>query len=267
MRNHIVLALGRSGSNYLANLLNQHPRVTNYGEVLSKWSIPYKLYQKMSLGNLNLSEYLDFIYSNPAFFYSAHAYSAISHLKRGKPVNFKRWNAMHSIGTKDFSYSFIKQGITSYLKDHHEILVINLYRKNILKQFISLQKMKADKIVKVISPQTSSKNNRNSKIYLDISLTLKTLEKFDRQQREHLDMVSELPKRQVINIQYEDFFASSSSEEEYKKEIFRFLGVESFELQSEHRKILPDKIVDIVENHTELNQALEGTRFHLYLDS
>ncbi len=42
MNRHIILTSGRSGSNYLANTLNQHPQIVNYGEVLATTLIPYK---------------------------------------------------------------------------------------------------------------------------------------------------------------------------------------------------------------------------------
>ena len=36
MERHVILTLGRSGSNTLCDMLNQHPEVLNFGEVLAE---------------------------------------------------------------------------------------------------------------------------------------------------------------------------------------------------------------------------------------
>lgn len=46
MNKHIILTNGRSGSNYISGVLNSHPHITNYGEVLGEWTVPYMIYDK-----------------------------------------------------------------------------------------------------------------------------------------------------------------------------------------------------------------------------
>ncbi|MEL4894915.1 hypothetical protein [Crocosphaera sp. Alani8] len=55
---------GRSGSNYVAGVINQHPQLVNYGEVLGEWTLPYRLYEKLANHKVPVDSYLDYIYSN-----------------------------------------------------------------------------------------------------------------------------------------------------------------------------------------------------------
>lgn len=116
MQKHIIFTNGRSGSNYLANTLNLHPNITNYGEVLGDWTIPYQLHKKLGLGGRTVTEYLNHIYTSKSFFYSAQTYSAISHLKKKKAPNFKFWHQIQTLGIKDFSINFKMRKISNYLE-------------------------------------------------------------------------------------------------------------------------------------------------------
>ncbi len=267
MKKHIILTLGRSGSNYLANLLNKHPKITNYGEVLGEWTIPYKIYTKMRLGHISTEKYLDFVYSSRFFFYAAHAYSAISHLRKGgKELNFEYYGDIETIGIKDFSFNFKRRGISSYLKERRDIFVINLYRENILKRFISLEKMRLSGVAKLTGSGQGEKADHARKIKLDIPYTLSQLEKFDQRLSEHQSLVQELPQELVLNICYEHVFVDQNSMSHCKQEVFDFLGVQPIAAKSEHRKILSDKLEDVIENFDEIVVALHETRFARYLD-
>lgn len=265
MKKHIILSLGRSGSNYLANLLNNHPQITNYGEVLGEWTMPYKLHTKLGFGGKSAETYLDNIYNSQLFFYAGHTYSAISHLRKGKKVNFKHWQHMETVGVKDFSMNFKRRGIFSYLKDRSEILVINLYRENLLKRFISLEKMKDSGVIKVANSDRNKTNNPSQKITLDIPYTLNQLEIFEQELSDHKQMIEDLPQSQVLNIRYEELFADAESKYRCEKEVFNFLGVQPMPAKSDHRKILSDNLADIIENYDELKNTLENTRFAQYL--
>ncbi|MEM7581601.1 MAG: hypothetical protein AAF316_17540, partial [Cyanobacteria bacterium P01_A01_bin.80] len=74
MNKHLILTNGRSGSNYLVTLFNSHPQITNYGEVLGDWTLPYKLNKKIKFGLPlfdNYHNYLNYIYNSKLFFYSS----------------------------------------------------------------------------------------------------------------------------------------------------------------------------------------------------
>ncbi len=101
---HILLTNGRSGSNFVANPLNLHPEIVNFGEILGDWTLPYKAFKKISWPGRSNAEYVDFIYSSPFIYYLAQLISSISHCRRGVSVNFKRRGNIKSIGIKDFSF-------------------------------------------------------------------------------------------------------------------------------------------------------------------
>ena len=48
MNRHIILTNGRSGSNNIANTLNLHAQLVNFGEVLGSWTLPRRLYELSS---------------------------------------------------------------------------------------------------------------------------------------------------------------------------------------------------------------------------
>ena len=74
MKHHFILTSGRSGSNYLANTLNSSKQVVNIGEVLGYWTVPHKLYSRVSnLFNISYEEYLDLLLENQTSFYAAQA--------------------------------------------------------------------------------------------------------------------------------------------------------------------------------------------------
>jgi hypothetical protein len=87
MNKHIIFTHGRSGSNYLRDLLNTHPHVTNYGEVLGDWTLPQKLH-KIGWGGQSNIEFLERVYSSQSFFYLAQLYSTYEHVRKRKPRQF-----------------------------------------------------------------------------------------------------------------------------------------------------------------------------------
>lgn len=150
MNKHFIYTGSRSGSNYLVNLLNAHPQITNYGEVMGEWTVPYKLHSRIGLGGKSMLDYLNFIYTNPLFFYAAQFYAVNERVWKGKPLNFKHWNQIKTLGIKDFHMHFCneKKYLWSFFKDHDEILIINLYRKNLLNKFISLKMLSVTHVVR-----------------------------------------------------------------------------------------------------------------------
>jgi hypothetical protein len=263
MKRHIILTNGRSGSNYLVNLLNSHPQIINYGEVLGDWILPYKLHKRLKLGGDSATEYLQYIYSSKIFFYLAQSYSSISRLRKQKQPRFKRWNQIQSIGIKDFSINFRKRQLQSFFQTQNDILVINLYRENSLKRVFSRFIMRQTGTIKVEKQQS----NFHEKLYIPLDTVMRDLEIFEQETDEQFELISALPRQNVLNVRYEDLFASERSQNEYRDQIFEFLEVKPFSVQSSHRKILSDDLSTIISNYNELCDALEKTKFGKYLHS
>ncbi|MDJ0677522.1 MAG: hypothetical protein QNJ36_19425 [Calothrix sp. MO_167.B42] len=261
MQHHLILTNGRSGSNYLRSLLNQHPQVVNYGEVLGDWTIPYKLRKQLGLGGDSPESYLDYIYSSQVFFYLAQIYSAYSKITKKEKINFKNINQVATLGIKDFSINFVRKNLEHYLKEREDILVINLFRRNSLKRLISLQSMQLSGVVEVRGNGAKVKR----KVYLPIDNLLPQLEIFEAEKNQQFDLLKEIEQKRILNIAYEDYFSSAKSQEQYNHEIFEFLGVPEMKVKSNHSRILPDKVSEKLENYEAVVQTLNGTEYEVYL--
>ncbi len=252
---HFILTHGRSGSNFLVNSINMHPDLTNYGEVLGEWTVPYKLYRIMNVFNVAPDKYLDKLYSNAPLFYSAQVASAISHIAKGKPVNFKRKSRLKSIGLKDFAFLLEKWQLLNYLENRSDIKIIHLVRKNHLKRYVSLLNMRNTGIVK------SEENKKNNQVTLDIKDTIKNLEIFEKELMTGNSIIEKLEPHRVLNIDYDKYFENSQSIIGTNNKVFRFLGVTELDISSSQQKIMSDKLEDCIKNYPELYEALKGTRF------
>ena len=270
MKEHIIITNGRSGSNYLSNLLNAHPRVVNYGEVLGDWNLPYKLHHKFNLGGKSVTDYLHYIYTSPFFFYAAQFYSLYTHLKKRKKINFKFRNKIESLGIKEFSINFKKRNINHWLQNNNDIFVINLFRENQLKRLISVEMMKHSNVVYLdnkSTPKMGTDTFKKKKIYLNPKDILNQLSIYEQEIDEQNALARNTPSKKILNIRYEDLFSSSQSQAEYTKKIFNFLNVEQIYVESSHKKILSDKLPDLIENYEEIKRILQNSPFANYLDS
>jgi len=266
MKKHIIFTMGRSGSNYLSNLLNAHPEATNYGEVLGEWTLPFKIFSRIKTRKSSTEGYLDFIFTSASFFYLSQIYSAYSHLRKGKPINLKRRGALKTIGIKEFSVNFHRRNICNYLSSRDDILVINLYRENVLKRLISLEKMQESGAAVFSSTSESANPNTKDKIVLQIPQLLEGLNLFQKEFETHQQMIQDLPQDRVLNIRYEDLFADTAGRSRYDNEIFRFLGLKPIAIASDHRKLLSDDLRQVVANYQEVEQALRNTEYERYLE-
>ncbi|MEB3283456.1 MAG: hypothetical protein VKK42_31495 [Lyngbya sp.] len=273
MNKHFIYTGSRSGSNYLVNLLNAHPQITNYGEVLGEWTLLYKLHSKIGLGGKSTIDYLNYIYTNPLFFYAAQIYSATAHLQNRKPINLKQWKQVNTVGIKDFHMNLMgkKSDRWSFFKNDDEMLIINLYRENLLKKYVSLEMMSSTKIISSqdINPndEKTEEKSKLSKLYVNLHEVLPTLERGYAMLQERMDRLKQLPQRRVFHVRYEDLFASASSQTYYRDAIFQFLGVDPINVESNHRKLLSKKLSDTIKNYEEIYDTLKKTKFAMYLNS
>lgn len=262
MNRHIILTSGRSGSNYLANTLNQHKKIVNYGEVLAGMIIPYKFYDKYKkIYRWSVIDYLNYVYSSKTFFYTAQLYSAYSHLRKKKPINFKKWRNISQLGTKEFFLNYLDKNAVSFLIEHRELDIIYLYRENRLRRYLSGVFLQKTHIV------SSEKKLQVSKVHIDPADMMKHLEIMDKEIEDEKNIINQLENRHLLSINYEDYFVDENSILSHNQKIFEFLGVEPIlTAKSQHKKILPHRIVDLVENYDEFCACLKNTKYQQYLD-
>lgn len=262
---HAILTNGRSGSNFLTNLLNSHPNIVNYGETLGNWTLPAKLYKALRIDAEINQQYLDTILSSRTFFSLSQIYSAIAHLRDGKKPNIKSWGKIQSIGIKDFSVQFQNRNMTDYFIKRPHIKVINLTRENQLKRFISVSLMVETGLVKATSEKT--KNRNKSIITIDTTTLINTLEVYEKELNYQKYLAGKLPPERCLNLTYEKVFESSDSLLQTKLETLEFLNLDRTEISSSHRKLNSDQLTDLVENYDEVQKTLFNTSYEKYLDT
>ncbi len=261
-KRHVILTSGRSGSNYLANTLNLHPQIVNYGEVLGSWTLSWKLFRPLRIMGLGVLSYLEYIYASHVFFIAAQMYSSFSHLRKSKAIKCKYRRYIKHIGIKDFFINFERRGAFDFILNQPEIDVIYLSRCNILRRYLSMLHME-----KSNAAVSETSNLKVHQVRVDIDHMLHNLMILEQEVRDEEAMLKRIEKagHRLMRINYEDYFKNTTTIESTNKKVFQFLGVKAIALLSEHRKILPNSFSDIIVNKQEVVAALKGTVYEVYL--
>ncbi len=263
MNNHIILTSGRSGSNYLANVLNLHPQIVNYGEVLASMIVPYKLYAKCKICPWQIEQYLDAFYQSRILFYTGQCYSAYAHWKADKPTNFKTYRNVTNIGTKDFFLNVRAKQVEDYYLSRPEIAIIYLHRGNLLKRYLSGVFLKKTRVA-----ATEEKPLAVEKVIIDLSQMKKSLAAMEQEiaNEQRILVALDQHRHRLFPIKYEDYFSSEESITDYNQRLFEFLGVKPIAIKSQHKKILPQAMPDLIENYDEFSNSLRHTQYEQYLE-
>ncbi len=256
MQRHLILTHGRSGSNYLTNSLNLHPKVVNYGEVLGDWTLPSKLRNLRLLNSESHEQYLDQLYGSCSLYYCAQLWSAKQHLIKQKPINFKRYSSVESIGIKEFGMHFQRKNLEGYLQQNPDIAVIYLYRENILDRYISVQSLQRNKVV-----FSESASTRIAKMTIDIEEMMLALDVLRSELEYTHRLVERLTGSKILTIRYEDAFSSGSTLQAMCNDVFAFLGVDSIAEQSKQKKILSRSLDQVIDNFDDFERAIMGSPY------
>ncbi|MFT7559622.1 MAG: hypothetical protein ACI93R_001534 [Flavobacteriales bacterium] len=262
LQSHVVLTNGRSGSNFLVNIINQHPQVANYGEVLGEWMMIRKLHKKGLFGRLNDPEYMDHILSSKLIHYIAQLYASGVRVIRRDPINFKSHGQLKSIGFKEFQINFTRLEIDNYLAERPHIRVINLYREDVFRRFLSAEALNQTQVVSA----TEGKSQTSRKVRIETSNLIQSLDVIAEENRLLKQMADQLGEQRVYTVKYEDLFSEDGSREIICDQIFEFLGLTPIKLKSRHRKILSNTLRDTIENFDEVKEIVKGTPYEVYLE-
>lgn len=257
---HIIFTNGRSGSNFIANTLNLHPEVVNFGEVLGEWTLPYRVYKKFSLLGISHTKYIEFIFNSPFIFYSAQLISHISHYRRGIPANLKKRGKIKSLGVKDFSFLIQRRNLADWLINQKNIKVIYLYRENLLKRYLSLVMMERTGVVK------SEKNMQTLSVNIDINNMLSELDLYKAQRDYEEQIIEKIQEDRVVRLCYEEYFSSEKKMASENNKIFDFLGVSPIKSKSSHKKINSDNLATLIENFEEVKSSLKSSCYKKFIE-
>lgn len=266
IKQHFIYTEARSGSNFLVDLFNQHPHLVNYGEVLGDWTKPHKILRALTRRRPNKA-YLNFIYSSRLFFYLSQLYYAYQNLVRHKPIQFKQYSQIRSIGVKDFHHTILKYQLLDFFQDHPDLYIIYLYRENHLKQHVSLELMRTTRIVSSEMTQDGKlvTQTRQSRIRVDLPEILDMLANAEKEVMQRQEILSHVDTDHLLSISYEDLFSSPESQAHFRQQAFQFLGVDPITVTSRQRKLSSDNLQDLVENYDELYQELSHTPYAKFL--
>ena len=146
MTKFLIFTNGRSGSNYLSNMLNLNNESVCYGEILGSWNLSYKLYGWYYLKNNKVEDYINLFFKSNFLFYMAQLYSAYSHLKGNRNILLKRKSKIKALGIKDFLVTIKNNNALDFFIKNEEFKIIYLYRDNILERYVSGLFMKQNKV-------------------------------------------------------------------------------------------------------------------------
>ncbi len=260
MQRFIILTLGRSGSNHWVSLVNEHPRVLNYGEVLGDYT-PHERFVRPALRRSNAG-YVDSLLSSRAMAYLGQGYSAVSRIARGeRPRMPKRYSELEAVGLKDFSQLVERRELADHLLEVEDLKVISLLRRDVLRRFISLERLHAGGAV----ANRGGAATEGPTLTLDRDHTLEQLDIFAAELDYHERLVGRFPDGAVLELEYETVFRSSNAMERATAEVFEFLGVEPLEVRSPHRKLTDDDLRAVVANYDEMVEWLTGTPYERFL--
>lgn len=260
---HIVLTHGRSGSNFIVNVLNQHPNVVNYGEVLGKWTHPARLYRAAKIFGAKHPDFLDWMLGSPSALIAGQSYRALSQIIRGEQPTFKRYQDVRSAGIKDFAFLFERLHLGDYLQQRDNVRVIYLLRRNSFKRYLSLLRMSETGVVKV---EKSRPSEAPTSIRVDVDDLLRNLEIYASEIDFGETLISQLDQSRLLRVEYEDYFSSDAAMQRTNADVFRFLGVQNHPVRAKHQRINTQPLDRQIVNFDEVASALEGEGFGCFLD-
>lgn len=254
---HFILTLGRSGSNTLVDIINQHPQLLNYGEVLGEWNKIRKLQRMLFIYRNNDSAYLDLLIGNKNMARTINTYRSFRHLLRGKLDSAKNFNKIKSIGVKDFSLNMNKYNIHEYLIKRNDIKVVGLERNSILDRFISYTFLKNTGVVL----KKDTIDLKIEKANLDTKHLINNLRKIRLENDFLKDMLGMIPSNRIYRIKYEDLYSGSLASNEIIRELYKFLGVDPIKPVTKMQKILPGGSLDRISNIADCREVVKNTEF------
>jgi hypothetical protein len=259
---HIVLTLGRSGSNTLVDMLNQHPQILNYGEVLGDWNYIRKFQRRAGLFKKDDRDYLDAVLHNGNLLKLANSTRNVTKLIKRKPREIKKIGELKTIGFKEFSLNFHRYEVSDYLSTRNDIKVITLTRSNIIERMISNELLQA---TGVISSHTKVSQGVRRKLHLSPKDAIDKLTILEREAFQLEEMINDLDQSRVFRLDYAGLYGDVDRTVEKIRQVYKFLGVQDLIPIIRMTKIVKGDPLLVLENARKVRAAIQQTRFSDYL--
>lgn len=240
----IILGRSRTGSNFLRGLLNSHPQVVVYGEIFQNkkeigWALP---------GFSSNARLMREFHQEPVGFVERRVF------KKFQPQ-------IRAVGFKIFYYHAQDEAwapVWEYLRQHREIKVLHITRRNILRTHLSRKlAMLSD-----IWVDTSGGASRPKSVRLDYSECLTDFEQTQKWQQDYAQFFQD---HDLLEVVYEDLAADYRP---VMKQVLDFLGVEAnLELiKPETHKQSQTPLTKAIENYQELKQMFSDSRWASFFE-
>jgi hypothetical protein len=258
MDQHFILTLGRSGSNALVDIINQHPHAINYGELLGDWNTIRKWQGHLGLWRGQDATYLDRLLADGAPLRVINSLRSLRKIAAGKRAEVRCHREIRTVGAKDFTNLFVQTpALHDYFRDRPDIKVIGLYRSDIVARFISWQLLdRTGTIKRGVGDKAIA-----ARITLDTDTLLADLTTVATEAAQLDGMLDALPASQVFRIRYEAFFFDSAAMHDTVQQMFSFLNLPPYPIRMRSRKINSRRLRETVVNYDACLAALAGTLF------
>lgn len=258
---HVVLTLGRSGSNLLVDMLNQNPAVLNVGEVLGDWSPLRRLQRRAGFRWGDDAAWLDAIHDHPVLFRAMCLARNLRKRRAGKRQDIKAATGIASVGFKEFQINFRNHGLDTYLAERPEVRVIGLTRRNVIDRMVSVAILEASGPVKISRSQGAAPR----RIMLPPAEVIPRLDVIARETDALDAALRRIGTNRVYRLDYEDFLRSPDHSIAHLLAIYRHIGVPDYIPQIRQYKILPEDPLDGLANGEEVREIIARSFYARWL--
>jgi LPS sulfotransferase NodH len=235
----VILFVERSGSSFLATLLESHHEIHCQCEIFPADSYWINEHKNIELNTLEE----DMNILTKAFSY-----------KENSPLHAKGFKIKFPSQVK-----YYPQIWDSLLHHRDKTHFIALNRNNVLKQSVST--LNRNRLLDSPTREYLFPNPNKPKIHVDATELVSMMKTYDKRNKDLFASIKQLPH--VLSCSYEDLLTNES---ETLKRILAFLQVDSSTpLCSNLKKVTPDNLDDIVENMDEIKQKLSGTKWEKFI--
>jgi LPS sulfotransferase NodH len=229
----LIFAVGRSGSTLLVDLMNSHPDVFTFGEILSHHAVTNVRNPRRFVEGLTTMS------RKPACGFKVKVYQ-IEHIQKKDPK--------------------------TVLRDFHEHgwRIIHLRRENYLRHAISgIRAERTGQYHDVRGARAKTQSPRRGgriRVEMDELMTqFRWLEDCEEKEKRAL---ASLPH---IKIEYEKDLCGEDAQKAALGRVFEFLDLRAFEAQTAFRKVTSKSLADNVENAEEIERELAKTEYERFL--
>jgi len=259
----VIVSLARTGSSYLESLLSSHPDLLTFREIfgIQKAYPGYRglvyLYTLFHKPNVRLA-FRVLLHKNirliRAMVFKLSVQDFLSSLLFGAyPSTIK------SVGFKYHLYHGRRvPELKEYLRQHKEIKIVHLIRKNYLHMLVSEKLAQA-------SNQWELKENAANRAYA-IRFVLKKDEcenTFCQYEEQENEAKTQFAEHRIYILEYEDLI---HNQETALDRVQEFLGVKKQPLSSSLKKQRTQKLSEVVENYDSLKHSFQGTRWSVFFN-